>query len=446
MADRRREHTPQEGPQKVSIPNIIREAPPPEEKTPPPGHRVRNIVLSAGVVILVVVIALTLRHRSASQAQQKAAADKGRNRAVPVAVAPVVQQDVPVYLDGLGNVNAVNTVTVKTRIDGQLVRFNFQEGQEVRAGAELALIDPRPSEATLAQAEATLFRDQASLHNAQLDLKRFSDLYHTGVISQQQYNTQQSQVGVSEGNVRADEAQVQQAKLNVTYCHIIAPISGRIGIRSVDPGNMVHASDANGLLVIAQEQPITAIFTLPEDSLAAVTPHLRRGDPMVVEAWSRDSTQLLARGKLLTIDNQIDPNTGTFRCKAVFDNHDGTLFPNQFVNARLEVNVLRSALTIPAAAVQHGSQGTYVYVVHPDKSVDARTITVALTEGTSIVAGSGLQPGEQVVTDGADKLQPKSKVEIAGAGGSGGRGGAAGGKRGGAHGGQKRGGQQEPAQ
>jgi multidrug efflux system membrane fusion protein len=449
MVDRRRERTPHERePANVSMPNIIREAPPPEEKAPRPGHRVRNIILSLGVVILVVVIALTLRHRSASQAQQKAAADKGRNRAVPVAVAPVTQQDVPVYLDGLGNVNAVNTVTVKTRIDGQLVRFNFQEGQEVRAGAELALIDPRPSEATLAQAQATLFRDQASLHNAQLDLKRFADLFHSGVVSQQQYNTQQSQVGVTEGNVRADEAQVEQAKLNVNYCHIIAPISGRVGIRAVDPGNMVHASDANGLLVIAQEQPITAIFTLPEDNLAAVTPHLRRGDPMLVEAWSRDSTQLLARGKLLTIDNQIDPNTGTFRCKAIFDNRDGALFPNQFVNARLQVNVLRNALTIPAAAVQHGSQGTYVYVVHPDKSVDARTITVALTEGTTIVAGSGLQPGEQVVTDGADKLQPKSKVEIAGAGGGGGgRGGAGGGKRGGGHGGgQKRGGQQEPAQ
>jgi multidrug efflux system membrane fusion protein len=410
--------------------------------------------LSVGVVILVVVIALLLRHRSASQAQQKAAADKGRNRAVPVAVAPVAQQDVPVYLDGLGNVNAVNTVTVKTRIDGQLVRFNFQEGQEVRAGAELALIDPRPSEATLAQAQATLFRDEASLHNAQLDLKRFADLFHSGVISQQQYNTQQSQVGVTEGNVKADEAQVQQAKLNVSYCHIIAPISGRVGIRSVDPGNMVHASDANGLLVIAQEQPITALFTLPEDDLAAVTPHLRRGDPMVVEAWSRDSTQLLARGRLLTIDNQIDPNTGTFRCKAMFDNRDGALFPNQFVNARLQVNVLHNALTIPAAAVQHGAQGTYVYVVHPDKSVDARTITVALTEGTTIVAGSGLNPGEQVVTDGADKLQPKSKVEIAGAGGhgrgaggAGNGGGPGGGKRGGGHGGgQKRGGQQEPAQ
>lgn len=385
-----------------------------------PNRRGRFILIAIGVVIAIVIV-VALRKRSATQAQtSKEAAAAGRNRASTVAVAPVEQRDVPVYLDGLGNVNALNTVTVKTRIDGQLERFNFQEGQMVHAGEELALIDPRPSEAALAQAQATKFRDEATLENTKRDLQRFADLYKAGVIPQQQYNTQQSQLAVNEGSVKADAAQVQNAQLNVSYCHIKSPIDGRIGIRSVDPGNMVHASDSNGLIVITQLQPIAVLFTVPEDSLPAVAQHMRGGLP--VEAWSRDSTQKLADGRLLTIDNQIDPNTGTFRCKAVFDNKDGSLFPNQFVNARLRVDVRHNALTVPAAAVQHGSQGTYVYVVRPDKTVDARPVAIVMTEGTTSVLGGGVNPGDQVVTDGADKLQPHGKVEIAGAGG--GRGGA----------------------
>lgn len=391
-----------------------------------PNRRGRFILIAIGVVIAIVIV-VALRKRSATQAQtSKEAAAAGRNRASTVAVVPVEQRDVPVYLDGLGNVNALNTVTVKTRIDGQLERFNFQEGQMVHAGEELALIDPRPSEAALAQAQATKFRDEATLENTKRDLQRFADLYKAGVIPQQQYNTQQSQLAVNEGSVKADAAQVQNAQLNVSYCHIKSPIDGRIGIRSVDPGNMVHASDSNGLIVITQLQPIAVLFTVPEDSLPAVAQHMRGGLP--VEAWSRDSTQKLADGRLLTIDNQIDPNTGTFRCKAVFDNKDGALFPNQFVNARLRVDVRHNALTVPAAAVQHGSQGTYIYVVRPDKTVDARPVAIVMTEGTTSVLGGGVNPGDQVVTDGADKLQPHGKVEIAGAGG--GRGGA--GKNGGA--------------
>lgn len=405
----------------------IHVAPLPEEG----GHRGRNRKLAIGAIVLVaiVVVVVLLRHRSAAQAQAAAAAAGVRDRAVPVSVVPVVARDVPVYLDGLGNINALNTVTVKTRIDGQLLRFNFQEGQLVRAGEELALIDPAPSEAVLAQAEATRFKDAATLQNAKRDLERYSELYHAGVGSQQQYNTQQSQVGVSEGSVKADEAQIQQAKLNVAFCHIKAPITGRVGIRAVDPGNMVHASDSNGLVVITQMQPIAALFTLPEDQLPAITGHLR-GSSLPVEAWGRDSTQKLATGRLLTIDNQIDPNTGTFRCKAVFDNTDGALFPNQFINARLQVDVRHSALTVPTAAIQHGSQGTYVYVVNADKSVQMRPVQVVLSEGTTSVLSGDVRAGEQVVTDGADKLQPKSKVEISGA-----RGGSGGGGHG-THGGQ----------
>jgi multidrug efflux system membrane fusion protein len=398
----------------------IRVAPVPEEGRQP--RRKRSWLIIAVIAVLIIGVVLLLKQRSAAQAKAAlAAAATAQNRAVPVSVVPVVARDVPVYLDGLGNVNALNTVTVKTRIDGQLLRFNFQEGQLVRAGEEIALIDPGPSEAQLAQAEATRFKDAATLENARRDLVRYADLYKAGVGSQQQYNTQQSQVGVGEGTVKADDAQIQQAKLNVAYCHIKSPITGRIGIRAVDPGNMVHASDSAGLVVITQMQPIAALFTLPEDQLASITGHsLGAGFP--VEAWSRDSTQKLATGKLLTIDNQIDPNTGTFRCKAVFDNANGALFPNQFVNARLQVDVKRSALTVPTAAIQHGAQGTYVYVVNADKGVQMRPVQVALSEGTTSVLTSGVQAGEQVVTEGADKLQPKSKVEIGGQGERGGKG------------------------
>ena len=404
-------------------PREIREAPAPEPGKNP--KRTRNILI--GVVIAVVILfILLLRHRSAATAKQaQAGAANAKNRSVPVAVTPVVARDVPVYLDGLGNVNALNTVTVKTRIDGQLLRFNFQEGQIVRAGEELAVIDPGPSLAALAQAEAAKFKDEATLQNARHDLERYVDLYKSGVMSQQQYNTQQSTVKVNEGTIKQDEAQIQQARLNVDYCHIKAPITGRVGIRNVDPGNMIHASDANGLVVITQMQPIAALFTLPEDALPAVMAHHGTGIP--VEAWSRDSSARIATGKLLTIDNQIDPNTGTFRCKAIFDNSDGALYPNQFVNARLEVDVRQHALTVPTAAVQHGAQGTYVYVVSPQKTAEMRPVQVVMSEGTISVV-TGVNEGDQVVTDGADKVQPNGKVEIGGGRGGAGGGGKAGGR------------------
>lgn len=399
-------------------PPEIHEAPEPEPERAR-RRRLRNIAIAIVVVIAIIAIAIA---RSRSAANQKSAqeAATAKGRPVPVGVAPVQLRNVPVDLEGLGNVIALNTVTVKTRIDGQLVRFNFREGQEVHAGEELALIDPRPSEATLAQAEAAKFKDEASLENARRDLERYSALYKSGVIPQQQYNTQESQVGVDLGTVKSDEAQIEQANLNVSYCHIKSPINGRVGIRFVDPGNMVHATDPNGLVVITQMQPIAVLFTLPEDDLQAVVQHTHGGAPLVVEAWSRDGTQLLERGSLLTIDNEIDPNTGTFRCKAIFPNQNGALFPNQFINAKLQIEVLRGAATIPAAAIQHGAIGTYVYVVLPNKTVNAQQISVAMTQGTIAVVGSGLQAGQLVVTDGADKLQPHSKVQINGSGRGGG--------------------------
>ena len=398
--------------------------------------RGRVIVLVIGCVVALIAIIVVVRYRASTQSKQDAAAKAKGRPAVPVAVVPVQQRDIPVFLDGLGNVNALNTVTVKTRIDGQLLRFDFQEGQIVRAGEEIALIDPGPSEAALAQATANRFKDEATLENTRHDLERFAGLYHAGVIPQQQYDTQQSQVRVSEGTVKADDAQIQQARLNLAYCHIKAPITGRVGIRAVDPGNIVHASDANGLVVITQMQPIAVLFTLPEDNLSALTQHQGHA-ALPVEVWNRDLSQKVGTGRLLTIDNVVDPNTGTFRCKAVFDNTDQALFPNQFVNARLQIDVRRGAMTIPSAAVQHGSQGTYVYVVGPDKTAEMRVVEVAMTEGTTAVIGNGVKPGEEVVTEGADKLQPHGKVEISGErGGGGARAGKA--TPGGGHGGHSK--------
>ena len=330
---------------------------------------------------------------------------------MPVAVAPVAVSDLPVYLSGLGSVEAYYTVLVKTRVDGQIVRVNFREGQNVKEGDLLVVIDPRPYQAALSQVEATLFKDQAALKDAKVNLERFKDLFQNGgVISKQQLDTQDSLVGQLEGAVRADQAQVENAKLNLAYTNITAPISGRVGLRLVDPGNIVHASDTTGLLLLTQMHPIAVIFTLPEDSLATVAQHMRKG-PLAVDAYSRDDQTRLASGKLLTIDNQIDVTTGTAKLKAVFDNQEQALWPNQFVNARLLLEVRKNSTVIPSAAIQRGPQGSYVFVVKPDKTVDMRTVEVALVEGNSASIASGLQPGEVVVTDGQDKLQAGSHVE-----------------------------------
>ncbi|PYX99300.1 MAG: multidrug transporter subunit MdtA [Acidobacteria bacterium] len=397
--------------------------------TPPPDLREVEIPprRSSGgrktviwIIVIFAVIALGMfglrsLHKAPDQNSARGQGGRGAagadaNRAIPVSVAPVQQRDMPVYLEGLGNVQAYYTVTIHSRVDGQLMQVNFREGQHIRKGDELALIDPRPYEVQVAQAEATKFKDQANLENARRDLQRYADLYKQGVIAQQQYNTQESLVAQQEGLVRADDAQINNAKLNLTYSHIKAPIDGQVGLRLVDPGNMVHASDANGLLVITQLQPISVLFTLPEDNLPMVTQHMRSGR-LEVQAWNRDDTQQIADGRLETIDNQIDPNTGTFRLKAVFDNRDNALYPNQFVNARLEVYTRQNAITIPATAVQRGAQGTYVYALKEDKTVEQRPIKVALTEGLSAVVDSGVNPGEQVVTDGQEKLQPGSRVD-----------------------------------
>jgi multidrug efflux system membrane fusion protein len=328
---------------------------------------------------------------------------------VPVSVATVERRDLPVYLTGLGSVTAFNTVSVKSRVDGQLVQVAFREGQEVKKGDLLAVIDPRPYQVALDQAEATLLKDQSQLKDAQLDLQRYKGLVTDGVVSHQQVDTQEALAGQLEGTVGADKAAIENAKLNLTYCHITAPVDGRIGLRLVDPGNMVHATDTNPLLVITQLQPIAVIFTLPEDSLPIVAQHMR-GGTLKVEAYSRDDQTRLASGTLLTIDNQIDQTTGTGKLKAIFDNHERDLWPNQFVNVRLLLEVRKNATIVPAAAVQRGPQGTYAYVVKGNDTVEVRPVTLALTQGNVTAISQGVAPGEVVVTDGQDKLQNGSKV------------------------------------
>jgi len=330
---------------------------------------------------------------------------------VPVSVATAERRDMPYYLTGLGSVNAYYTVSVKSRVDGQLMQVNFQEGQEVKSGELLAVIDPRPYQVALDQAQATLFKDQATLRDAKLNYERFKGLLQSsGAMSQQQVDTQQAMVDQLDGTVRNDQAAIDSAKLNLVYCHITAPVTGRIGLRLVDPGNIVHATDTGAMFVITQLQPIAVLFTLPEDNLPAVSRQMAKGT-LGVDAYSRDDQTKLATGKLLTIDNQIDVTTGTARLKAVFDNQDNALWPNQFVNIRLLLEVRKDSTALPAAAIQRGPQGTYVFVVKSDNTVDVRPVTVAFTQDNVAVIASGISPSEVVVTDGQDKLQQGSKIE-----------------------------------
>jgi multidrug efflux system membrane fusion protein len=340
----------------------------------------------------------------------------GGQMTVPVAVAQAEVRDLPVLLNGLGSVEAYNTVAVKSRIDGQLVRVNVKEGQEVKQGELLAEIDPRPYQVQLSQAEATLFKDQAALKDARLNLQRFQELYKDGVIPKQQFDTQGSLEGQLDGSVRADQAQVDTVKLNLVYTRITAPVGGRIGLRQIDVGNMVHAADPNGLLVITQLQPIAVIFSLPQDNLQSVSQHMNKGK-LSVDAFSRDDQTKIATGALTTIDNQIDTTTGTGKLKAVFENRDRSLWPNQFVNVHLLLEVRKNNTVVPAAAIQRGPQGTYVFAVKQDKTAEMRNVTVSFSQGNFVAISQGINPGDTVVTDGQDKLQPGTKVEIRGGAG-----------------------------
>jgi multidrug efflux system membrane fusion protein len=331
------------------------------------------------------------------------------NMSVPVVVATAQRGDLPVYYNGLGTVTAFNTVTVRSRVDGQIMKINFTEGQFVHAGDSLVEIDPRPFQVQLEQAEGQLAKDQAQQRDAQVNLDRYQLLYKEGVIPKQQLDTQNAQVGQFDGAIKSDQAAIDNAKLQITYCHITAPISGRVGLRLVDIGNIVHASDSNGLLVITQLQPISVIFTLPQDQLPAVAAKLRNGTQLTVQVFDRDDTAEIEAGKLLTIDNQIDTTTGTFKLKAIFNNERNLLFPNQFVNAHLLVDTKKNLVVVPAAAIQRGPQGTYVYAVK-DGVAKIQDVTIAQTTGGNVGLSAGLANGDMVVIDGADKLQDGSRV------------------------------------
>jgi multidrug efflux system membrane fusion protein len=353
--------------------------------------------------------------KAGSKGGGKGAGGKGGdfNRAAPVSVAPVKQQDVNVIQTGLGTVTALRTVTVKTRADGQLNSVAFAEGQIVKQGELLAQIDPIPYQVALEQAEGQLARDAAMLNNARLDLDRYRKLLEQDSIASQQVDQQAALVKQLEGTVKIDQAAVDTAKLNLSYTRIVAPIGGRVGLRLVDPGNQVHGSDANGIAVITQLDPITIIFTIPQDTLPRVMQRLNSGDKPPVEAWDREGKQLLAKGFLVTTDNQIDVTTGTVKLRAQFANPQGQLFPNQFVNVKMIVYTIKNATTVPTPAIQRSAQGTIVYEVDENDTVSTRPVKTGPAEGdvTSIV--SGVKPGERVITDGVDRIRDGMKVEIA---------------------------------
>jgi membrane fusion protein, multidrug efflux system len=452
----------------------------------PKGSPARTVIWTLVILLAVGGVVWKIRQNASEQTTQGSRQAAAADRPIPVTVQAVEQKTMPIYLTELGTVTAYNTVTIKTRVDGQLIEVPVREGQRVTKGQLLAQIDPGPYAAAVAQAEGTLVKDEATAANAQAEATRYTALFQAGVVSKESQQSQVSGAGQAEGSIAADKAAIQAAKVNLAYTKITSPIDGVVGLRQVDPGNIVHAADATGLLVVTQLQPIAVIFTLPEDQLPQVQTVMKSGGALTVEAYDRSNTTHLATGKLLTLDNEIDPTTGTVKAKAVFDNKDGALFPNQFVNIRLILQDRPNAIVVPAAALQTGSQGSFVFVVKPGQPpanadstagggatagggrrrsngaggaggstkggstkgggqagqgdsgppaapyyVEARTVTVDVTEGTQVILSNGVAAGEQVVVDGQEKLKNFSRVSPkdpnAPAGGSGrqkGKGGA----------------------
>jgi multidrug efflux system membrane fusion protein len=411
-----------------------------ETVTPPSRSGVRKIIVLAVVLLLAVVIGWRLKTSRAEEQAQLAQVAAQANLPVPVQVALVQQRTVPVSLAALGTVTAYNTVTLNSRVSGQILKVNFREGQAVHKGELLVQIDPRPYQAALDQAVGQLVKDQANLKNMQAEAQRYSALYSAGVVSKEQADLQVSNAGQAEGAIAADQASIEAAKVNLAYCSIASPIDGVVGLRQVDPGNIVNAGQSTGLVVITQVHPIAVIFTLPEDQLPQVQRAMRaQKAALTVEAYDRADSHLIAKGKLLTIDNQIDTTTGTAKLKAEFENVDNSLFANQFVNVRLVLNQRPNATVVPTAAVSNGTQGAYVFVVNPGPTppeklknlpsmlqqaeqtqtpnsgpqyhADNMLVHVDYTIGANSVLSDGvLKPGQQLVVDGQEKLVDGSMV------------------------------------
>jgi multidrug efflux system membrane fusion protein len=402
----------------------------------PKGSAARKWTVLLVIVAVVGAAVWKIRQNSKEQDSVQQIMAAQADRPTPVQVSAVQQKTMPIFLTALGTVTAYNTVTIKSRVDGQLMQVPVREGQAVQQGQVLAEIDPKPYQAALEQAQGQLVKDQASAANARAEAERYQALLQAGVVSKESQQAQASTAGQAEGSLAADQAAIQAAKVNLGYTKIVSPIDGVVGLRQVDPGNIVHASDTNGLLVVTQLQPIAVIFTLPEDQLPEVLKRTRGGSRLAVEAFDRAAQTHLASGSLLTVDNQIDTTTGTVKAKAVFENRDGALFPNQFVNIRLILQEKQNAIVIPAAALQTGSQGNFVYLlkegqppaelVEKKKDTDmpvpqlaenqsnyyvmAQTVNVELTEGTQVILNGGVKAGDQIVVDGQEKLKNGSKV------------------------------------
>ena len=384
-----------------------------------------RIVVAILVVVVLAGVALFVRRQSAggktSGASGAAAGAPGASgganggppagdRVVPVATAIAVRKDVPVILEGLGTVTPLATVTVKSQVDGRLDKVLFTEGQAVKKGEVIALVDPRPFNIQLHTAEATLAKDDSQLKNGQLNLERYETLRKGNLIPQQQVDDQRALVAQLEATTHADKAQVENARLMLDYARITSPIDGVTGLRQVDPGNLVHASDANGIVVITQIDPIAVLFTLPQDELPRVQRAMKEGK-VTVDAYARDGIQKLATGQLLLVDNQVNAQTATIRLKSVLDNPEHVLWPNAFVKARMHLTTVKGALVVPAAVVQRGPNGTFGYVVAADKTVSPRPLEVASIEGDVALIAKGLAEGDVVVTDGQNQLKPGSKVQ-----------------------------------
>ncbi|BBL76160.1 multidrug transporter [Methylomagnum ishizawai] len=379
---------------------------PPAAATPPGFSKLRWLAL----LPLTALAAWTYQHFAATPPPAPPPARMAP--AIPVAATTASREDFPIYLTGLGTVTALHTVTVRPRVDGELVRVAYQEGQTVRQGELLAEIDPRPFNVQLQQAEGQLARDEALLQNAELDLQRYRTLLNQDSIASQQVVTQESLVKQYRGTVETDRAQVANARLQLTYARVTAPITGRVGLRLVDPGNIVHASDSGGLVVITQIEPIAVVFTLPEDELRPVMRRWHPGQEIPVAAYDRQGKNRLAEGVVYAVDNQVDPTTGTFKLKARFPNADQALFSNQFVNIRMNLDTLAAATVVPAAAIQHGVNGSFVYVVRDDRTATVRPVATGPTEGDKTAVLQGLAPGELVVVDGTDKLREGTQVAL----------------------------------